>query len=197
MTLGQGFFISICGILLSILFIAVHEKMSGINYTADIHEELHKKISMDDLHKYKPIAREFAILFVTLFGPILILNQYLEWGLLMIISMCVVIWSSIYFLVKHKGRLFALRLLEYVQEGILPKSQEMGILLAAGMLISVVHGSGAGKWVIGWIFQLSDQYTFINMLWILPFLVIFLGFLGLGPLTVMVQAYLMLVLWMI
>lgn len=185
-TLMQGLFISFCGILLSIVFIRVHEKVSGLDYSAGIQEELDRKISSENSQRYKRLAYEFGLLFITLFGPILVLNSLVDWGLLMAISTGVFFWAIIYFMMKKKWAIFVNYIRLYVQEGMLPKTQEMGLLLAAGMMISIVNASGVGILIIDSLIYFSDQYTFIHILGVLPIMVIFLGFLGLGPLTVLV-----------
>ncbi|WP_218126236.1 hypothetical protein [Natribacillus halophilus] len=184
-TLMQGFFISICGILLSLLFMTIHEKRSGLDYTGGILQELHKKMPVDETNYHHILTREFALLFFTLFGPVLVINHFLDWGLLMIISMCVLVWSCFYYLIKKKWRRVRNHFSQYLKMGISQKSQELGIMLSAGMLINVVHASGGGIWAVDMIINISES-TFLHMFWLLPFLVIFLGFIGLGPLTVMV-----------
>ncbi|MBB6448683.1 TRAP-type uncharacterized transport system fused permease subunit [Geomicrobium halophilum] len=52
-------------------------------------------------------------------------------------------------------------------------------MLSAGMLINIVHTTGVGMWAVDTILAISAS-TFIHMFWIFPFLVIFLGFIGLG-----------------
>ncbi|MBB6450122.1 hypothetical protein HNR44_002100 [Geomicrobium halophilum] len=185
LTMAQGFFISICGVFLSLLFVTIHEKRSGLDYTSGILEELHKKIPTDHAKYHHSLTREFVLLFITLFGPVLVINYFLDWGLLMIISICVLVWSCFYYIIKKKGHHLRNHGKNYLRTGILHKSQELGIMLSAGLLINVVHASGGGLWVVDTIFTISET-TFIHMFWILPFLVIFLGFIGLGPLTVMV-----------
>lgn len=185
-SLVQGFGISVCAVLLSLLFVSIHEKKNGANFTKGIREELDKHISTEDIHHNKSIAIEFGLLFVTLFGPILIFNSFLDWGLLVIIPMCIVIWSSIYYITKQKWRVFVSHLHSYLRKDLVNKKQEIGILLAAGMLINIVNGSGWGLLIFDNLLELSSQYSFIHIFWLLPFFVIFLGFLGLGPLTVMV-----------
>ncbi|QQK81151.1 hypothetical protein HUG20_15420 [Salicibibacter cibi] len=184
-TLFQGFFISICGILLSLLFMIVHEKRSGLDYTAGILHELHQNMPVNETKRNHSLAREFVLLFLTLFGPVLVINHFLDWGLLMIISMCVLVWSCFYYVIKKKWLHLRQHCMNYLRKEVSQKSQELGIMLSAGMLINVFIASGGGTWAVNTIIHISDS-TFIHMFWLLPFLVIFLGFIGLGPLTVMV-----------
>ncbi|QQK77333.1 hypothetical protein HUG15_18285 [Salicibibacter cibarius] len=184
-TLFQGFFISICGILLSLLFMIVHEKRSGLDYTTGILHELHQNMPVNETKRNHFLTREFALLFLTLFGPVLVINHFMDWGLLMIISMCVLVWSCFYYVIKKKWSHLKQHCINYLREEVSQKSQELGIMLSAGMLINVFIASGGGTWAVNTIIHISDS-TFIHMFWLLPFLVIFLGFIGLGPLTVMV-----------
>ncbi|WP_018923983.1 hypothetical protein [Salsuginibacillus kocurii] len=184
-TLIQGFFIAVLGVGLSLLFLLIHEKRSGIDYTTGILAELEEKMAASDSSRHQSLAKEFIILFLTLFGPILVINSIVDWGLLLTISMWVPVWSLSYYCLKKKSRPFVSKTRTYLQSGLLQKSQELGIMLSAGMLITIVHESGGGTWAINMIVTISET-TFLHILWILPFLVIFLGFVGLGPLTVMV-----------
>lgn len=182
----QGFVISLAGILLSVLFSYFQERHYGVDLTAGIHEEL-AKISEEKKEDTKGNrdALEFGFLFVTLFGSIFLLNAFWNVELLLIIPLVIVAWVILYFIVQR--RTSAVRENGKAYLASLPsKAQQFSILLAAGFLINAVNQSGYGEYIIDGLFYVTESVPFLNFLWVLPFVVILLGFIGLGPLTVIV-----------
>ncbi|MEQ6377194.1 hypothetical protein RZN25_10215 [Bacillaceae bacterium S4-13-56] len=186
-TIAQGFIISIGGMILSVLFLIKKEKKYQIVYTEGIQDELERlaENSMDP-HKRNRLVFEFAFLFVSLFSVIFILHISLGWELLIIIPPIIVIWTMGYFLLKRRMASFWSEGKVYFTKEVRLKSQQFGILLAAGALIFSVNQSGIGDQIVNGLFYVEKVVPFVNFLMILPFVAIFLGFLGLGPLTVIV-----------
>ncbi|MEC3885535.1 hypothetical protein VKA52_17585 [Halobacillus sp. HZG1] len=183
----QGFFISFAGILLSVLFSYYQERHYGVDLTAGIQEQL-KKIADQKKQDTKGNrdALEFGFLFVTLFGSIFLLNALWEVQLLLIIPIVIVAWVILYFLIRKRSSAITENGKIYVAKSIPNKAQQFSILLAAGFLINAVNQSGYGEYIIDGLFYVTDAVPFLNFLWVLPFVVIILGFIGLGPLTVIV-----------
>ncbi|MGI8317001.1 hypothetical protein [Halobacillus mangrovi] len=184
----QGFFISFAGILISVLFSRYQERHYGVDLTAGIQEQLAKIAEQKKQDtKGNREALEFGILFVTLFGSIFILNAI--WGdvqLLLIIPIVIVAWVILYFIVRKRSSAIPEKGKIYLEKSIPNKAQQFSILLAAGFLINAVNLSGYGEYIIDGLFYVTDAVPFLNFLWVLPFVVIILGFIGLGPLTVIV-----------
>ncbi|TDL31084.1 hypothetical protein E2R51_14915 [Jeotgalibacillus sp. S-D1] len=183
----QGFFISFAGVLLAVLFSYFQERHYGVDLTEGIQEQL-AKIGGDlkqDAKGNRNVT-EFILLFVTLFGSIFLLNAIWDVSLLLIIPIVIIAWVILYFILSRKTG----RIIEhgkyYVKTGIPNKAQQFSILFAAGFLIDSVNQSGYGDFIVDGLFYVSDAVPFLNFLWILPFVVIILGFIGLGPLTVIV-----------
>lgn len=63
---------------------------------------------------------------------------------------------------------------------------QLSILLGAGVLIDALNQTRFAEVAVNGINSLQEHLPFLNMLYFLPFMVIILGFFGLGPLTVMV-----------
>jgi hypothetical protein len=187
LTILQGFFISIGGIFLSVLFAYFEEKKYGVNLSAELQKEIDRVIPHTTNGKL-PSRRviEFITLFFSLFGTVLVINGLVEWDLLMIIPLVILIWTFSYFVIKHKFHTLIQKSKQYLSQGIAKKSQEFSILFSAGLLIYSLHVSGLGDVIFNGIFYLTNTYPFLNTLMILPLVLIILGFLGLGPLTVMV-----------
>ncbi|WP_394219582.1 hypothetical protein [Halobacillus trueperi] len=183
----QGFFISFAGILLSVLFSYYQERHYGVDLTAGIQEQL-KKIAEQKKQDTEGNgdALEFAFLFVTLFGSIFLLNALWDVQLLLIIPIVIVAWVILYFIIRKRSSAITENGKIYVAKSIPNKAQQFSILLAAGFLINAVNQSGYGEYIIDGLFYVTDAVPFLNFLWVLPFVVILLGFIGLGPLTVIV-----------
>ncbi|MGP4070146.1 hypothetical protein [Halobacillus sp. B29] len=183
----QGFVIAFAGTLLSVLFSHFQERHYGVDLTAGIQEELGR---IEEEKKEDPNgnrdALEFGILFVTLFGSIFLVNAFWPVDLLLIIPIVIVAWVLLYFIVRRRSSAIAENGKTYVGKSIPNKAQQFSILLAAGFLINAVNQSGYGEYIIDGLFYITDAVPFLNFLWVLPFVVIILGFIGLGPLTVIV-----------
>ncbi|SFF72505.1 hypothetical protein SAMN05216353_1077 [Halobacillus alkaliphilus] len=183
----QGFVVAVAGTLLSVLFSHFQERHYDVDLTAGIQEELGR---IEEQKKEDPNgnrdAFEFAILFVTLFGSIFLVNAVWPVDLLLIIPIVIVAWVLLYFIVRRRSSAIAENGKTYVGKSIPNKAQQFSILLAAGFLINAVNQSGYGEYIIDGLFYITDSVPFLNFLWVLPFVVIVLGFIGLGPLTVIV-----------
>ncbi|WP_236561098.1 hypothetical protein [Pontibacillus sp. HMF3514] len=183
----QGFVISFAGILLSVLFSYFQERHYGVDLTAGIQGEL-AKITEEKKQDTKGNrdALEFGFLFVTLFGSIFFLNAIWDANLLLIIPIVIVAWVILYFIVRKRTSVILENGKAYFAKSVPSKAQQFSILLAAGFLINAVNQSGYGKYIIDGLFYVTEALPFLNFLWVLPFVVILLGFIGLGPLTVIV-----------
>lgn len=186
-TIIQGFIISLAGILLSVFFLSFKEKRYQVDYTVGIQEEMAGRLAHAMENKYaRRLVIEFAVLFLSLFSTIFIIHIVMGWGLLVIIPPIIVIWTVGYFILKRRPKRFFAEMKTYISKDVAQKSQQFSLLLAAGMLIYAVNHSGVGNYLIDGLFYVEDLVPFVNFLTIVPFMAIILGFLGLGPLTVIV-----------
>jgi hypothetical protein len=184
----QGLCVSVCGILVSLVFSYFDEKRYGVDLTTSLKADLDELIGKEtdsDQHN-KRLIREFILLFVSLFGSILLLNAIFNLQLMLLIPLVVLCWTFIYFLVKKRIWKFLENANRYVKKPILDQSYQLSIMLGAGMLIYGLNQTGFGQFVVNGINALQELIPFINVLHLLPFMVLILGFLGLGPLTVVV-----------
>lgn len=183
----QGFFISLCGIALAVFMMSLREKHVGVNLTKGLQEEIGKLASQSGPGEHAGrVVGEFAVLFVTLFGTIFLIHGITGGELLIVIPLVIVAWTFCYYLVKGKMAGFAGRIKKYFNEEAPGNAQQFLILLSAGLVISSLHESGWAEAIMNGIFYAGDVIPFLNVLWLLPFVLIFLGLIGLGPLTVMV-----------
>jgi hypothetical protein len=183
----QGFFISLCGTLLAVLFSYFQEKKYGVNFSTGIHAEIAHAIESTSNHgRYSPRITEFFILFVSLFGTIVFLHVIFKWALLLIIPPIILVWTCVYFFVKRKRKRLLAHSRLFATHQLAGKSQEITMLLGAGLLIYSLNQSGIGEFLVNGLFLVEEAVPFLNLLSLLPFVVILLGFIGLGPLTVIV-----------
>ncbi len=186
-TIIQGMMISLAGIGLAVWFAARKEKQYGIDYTAGINSEIDRLVKTNgQVNHTRKHVLEFATLFVSLFTTIFLLHLIMGWGLLMVIPPVIIVWTCGYFILKKRTGSLMSQAKQYFGVDMKYKSQQFSLLLAAGMLIYAVNQSGIGNYLVEGLFYLEDTVPFLNFLVILPFTTILLGFLGLGPLTVIV-----------
>ncbi|CQR46354.1 hypothetical protein BN1058_00610 [Paraliobacillus sp. PM-2] len=186
-TILQGFVISMLGIGLALVFLTRKEKAYQINFTIGIKEEMqHRLNSAMPQKEAKKLVVEFSILFVSLFSTIFVIHFLLGWSILAIIPPIIVIWTAGYFIFKKRPERFVAECKAYIAVDIKQKAQQFSLLLAAGMLIYAINQSGVSEYMVDALFYLADVIPFMNFLAIIPFMAIILGFLGLGPLTVIV-----------
>ncbi|MBM7573424.1 hypothetical protein [Aquibacillus albus] len=186
-TIVQGFFISLAGIGLSVLFASLKEKSYRVDITGELESEIDRLVQHSNGNESNNrLILEFAFLFVSLFSSIFILHITMGWELLIIIPPMIVIWTCAYFLIKRRSARLLKQIKSYVGKEVKFKSQQFCLLLAAALLIYAVNESGIGSYIVDGMFLIEEYVPFLNILAILPFTVILLGFIGLGPLTVIV-----------
>lgn len=183
----QGFFLSTVGIGLAILFFIFRERKHLTGLNEGIRQEIKRVMPSEADSKYfRRLVLEFICLFFSLFGMVLLLNYLLDWNLLRIIPLVVFCWTLGYYVIKRKLNVMADKGKQYISAGLITRAPEMTILLAAGVLIHALQVSGIGYALVELLFKLTTYVPLLNPLMILPFVLVILGFIGLGPLTVMV-----------
>ncbi|MEC5423068.1 hypothetical protein QGM71_06085 [Virgibacillus sp. C22-A2] len=183
----QGFGIAVLGTIAAVIFSYFQEKKYGVNLTVELRNEIDTVLrSNPNKAEVKKKVIEFMILFITLFGTIFLLHAIYTFNLMIIIPIVVVIWTCLYYLIKKKKKKLIKETRTYFTEDMVKQSYQLSIMMAAGVLIYGLNQTPFGTTVIDGIYYIQDVFPFLNFLYFLPFIVIFLGFIGLGPLTVMV-----------
>ncbi|CDQ38854.1 MULTISPECIES: hypothetical protein [Virgibacillus] len=183
----QGFLIAICGIMIAVLFSYFQEKHYGVNLTYELQQEIDEVLRhADPLEERKRKVIEFVVLFLSLFGSIFIIHGLFSADLMIVIPLTILVWTCLYYAVKNKPRKFAKEAKIYFQTSLANQSYQLSIMLAAGVLIFALNQTNFATKVVDGVYALQELLPFINFLYLLPFIVILLGFLGMGPLTVMV-----------
>ncbi|MGM0898483.1 MAG: hypothetical protein ACQEV0_11320 [Bacillota bacterium] len=185
MLIGLG--AAIAGTFLSVAFATADEKRYGKDFTAVLTHEIDKAVANSrNPGSWNKDVAEFSFLFISLFGTIFILHEWTGVDFLVVIPLVILVWTFLYFLLKNRIGSYIEEASIYYKEGVSKQAQQFSILLAAGLLIYALNQSSVGDYVIGGMNYLTGHVPFLNLLFLIPFIVIFLGFIGLGPLPVIV-----------
>lgn len=183
----QGFLLAMAGLLIAVTFSYFEEKKYGIDLTAEIQNEIETVLkTASDRKIQKQRTKEFGFLFITLFGTIFLMYEMINLELMILIPIVIVIWAGIYFLIKKRPALLMSEIKEYYQNGLAGKAYQFSVLTSAGVMIHSLNQTGVGTVIIDGVYAFQEVLPFFNMLYFLPLIIIILGFMGLGPLTVMV-----------
>lgn len=183
--LGFGF--AFAGTLLSAVFSYYEEKKYGINFSAILQTEIDKAMrNSRNSGKWNHDVVEFLLLFVSLFGAIFIVQELWNLEFLLVIPLVILAWTALYFVLKRRTSNYIKQTKAYFSESIAKQAQQLSILLAAGFLIYALNQSEAGTYIVGGMNYLTSHVKLLNILFLLPFVPILLGFIGLGPLPVIV-----------
>lgn len=182
----QGLGMSIIGIIIALIFSYFEEKRYGVDLTAGIQMEIDDVLSHANQRYVKWNVIEFLVLFLSLFGSILILQVYIHIELLVLIPLVVIIWIVSYYMIKRKPKQLTQEIYSYVSKNIEYQAYQVCMMLGAGILIYSLNQTTFAQIVVDGIYSLQESIPLLNILYFLPFIIIILGFFGLGPLTVMV-----------
>lgn len=186
-TLAQGFCIAIAGLILAVLYLHFYEKKEKATLSSDIRNviaEAAEKVDIREKLHRNPL--EFLFLFISLMIMTLVANAILPFGLLTVIPFVIVIWAVIYFITKRKQSALWHEIKEYITKGMAFRAQEISVFMSAGILITALNTSGISEQVMQAIYEWTDGVPGLNFLFVLPLIILFFGFVGIGPLTVMV-----------
>lgn len=186
-TILQGFGMAILGSIMAVIFAYVNEKRSKVNLTPELRiaiAEAVKNASPQDVRIKKVI--EFALLFISLFGTVFLLHFLFDFSLMILIPIIIIFWVISFYVIKGRANKLSDVFTKYVKYDLTNQSYQLNIMLTVGVLIFALNQTNFPNFVVDSIDYIQGTYPFINVLYLLPFIIIFLGFIGLGPLTVMV-----------
>lgn len=185
--IAQGAFISVLGCLLAILFATVHEKRVKMKFTPVIKKEIkniEQYASSPKVQKQKSI--EFALLFLTLFGTIFLLHGFFDTPIMVLIPVVIIFWVILYFIYKKKLGHLNKHFVNFRKEEVVKKTYQLNVMMTVGILIVALEQTRFSDNVGQALLNVQEIVPFLNPLTIFPFVVILLGFMGMGPTTVMV-----------
>ncbi|MBD8015169.1 hypothetical protein [Planococcus wigleyi] len=186
-SMALGFVFALAGTTLSVIFSYYQEKKYGVDYSLVLKQEIDKAMKNSrNTGKWNKDVAEFVFLFVSLFGTIFLVHELTGLEFLLTIPLVILGWTLFYFLFKKKSSNLVAETRYYFSAGIAKQAQQFSILIAAGLLIYALNQSNVGDYVISGMNLLTDVVPVLNILFLVPFIVIVLGFIGLGPLPVIV-----------
>ncbi|EGA90093.1 hypothetical protein GPDM_06930 [Planococcus donghaensis MPA1U2] len=182
-----GFVFALAGTVLSVIFSYYQEKKYGVDFSGILGDEIAKAMKNSrNQGKWNKDVAEFVFLFISLFGTIFFIHEITGLEFLLTIPLVILVWTFLYFLIKRRMPSFVGESQYYLSKGIAKQAQQYSILVAAGLLIYILNQSNVGDYVINGMNFLTGIIPLLNILFLLPFIVILLGFIGLGPLPVIV-----------
>ncbi len=182
-----GFFFAFAGTILSVIFSYYQEKKYGVDFSFVLKQEIEKAMKNSrNQGKWNKDVAEFVFLFVSLFGTIFLVHEITGLEFLLTIPLVILIWTFLYFIIKKRSSSLFAETRYYFSAGIAKQAQQFSILIAAGLLIYALNQSDIGDYVIDGMNFLTGIVPLLNVLFLVPFIVILLGFIGLGPLPVIV-----------
>src|SRR5699024_8632727 len=106
--------------------------------------------------------------------------------LLIIIPLVIIVWMFFINIYKQRTYKFKMIAQQYLSEGLKNQTSSLVLMLIIGVLIYSLNQTNFAVNVVEGINTLECYVSWLNPLYLLPFIVMILGLLGLGPLTVMV-----------
>lgn len=187
-SIAQGFGISLIGMFIAVLFVSYQERKKDVDITSVLQKNIDNVLlnASPDVKLRKRKVIEFFFLFLTLFGTIFFI--YGVWGvpLMILIPLVIIGWIITFYFYKRRAYKLKTIAKEYVNDGLKKQAGQLTIMLSIGILIYALNQTNFAVNVVDGINFVEGQISWLNPLYLLPFIVIILGLLGLGPLTVMV-----------
>src|SRR5690625_1238659 len=186
-TVLQGLFIAVLGTFLAVYLGARQEKRYGVSLTPALQDAIYsvlQKASKPAIQRKKVF--EFISLFITLFGSILLIHTIFHVRLMLVIPIVVLVWTLAFYTYKRRLNRLGHVLKIYLKKDITKQSYQLSIMLAVGVLIYSLNQTNFAEQFVNGLYYFQSFLPFLNVLYLLPFIIIILGLFSLGPLTVMV-----------
>lgn len=183
----QGMVIAILSTMMAVVFARFQERKFGVELTPTLQAEIVKAVayaSPQGIREQKVF--EFGLLFVTLFGTVFIIHGLFDIKLMIVIPLTIIVWVFSFYLIKGRTRKAFTMLSKYYKHDLTGQAYQLSVMLAVGVLIYALNQTNFSNRTVDSLAYIQEMFPFINILFLLPFIIVFLGFVGLGPLTVMV-----------
>jgi hypothetical protein len=105
---------------------------------------------------------------------------------MLLIPVVIICWVGGFYLYKKKAKKFLFVLNQYRKKDIVRQAYQLNVMISVGILIFALKQTPFATAVVSSLDYIQAQLPFLNLLYLLPFIVILLGFMSMGPLTVMV-----------
>src|SRR5690625_151926 len=129
---------------------------------------------------------EFFFLFFTLFGVIFSLHAIWDAPLMVLISLVIIFWVIAFYIYKRRAYKLKSVAKQYVSEELFKQTYQLSLMIVIGALIYALDETSFAVHVVDGLNYMQEHLPWLNALYLLPLIVVLLGFIGLGPLTVMV-----------
>lgn len=186
-TIFQGMAMAILGTTMAVIFAHFQEKKFGVTLTPILQSEIVKAVanaSPQEIRVRKVI--EFGLLFITLFGTVFLIHGLFAIQLMILIPLVIIGWVISFYTIKGRTKKIPPMLVQYYKHDLTNQAYQLSVMLAVGLLIYALNQTNFSNVTVESLSYVQEALPFLNVLSLLPFIIIFLGFVGLGPLTVMV-----------
>lgn len=183
----QGFGIAIVGTVIALISSYIHERKYKLDITPVLQKEINtilRNASSKEIRVKKVI--EFLLLFLTLFGGIFIIYAIWHMPLMILIPLVVIIWIIAFYIYKRRINRLNFIAKTYILSGLQKQAYQLNVMISVGVLIFALNQTSFAINVVNGLNAVENTVSWLNPLFLLPFIVMILGFFGLGPLTVMV-----------
>src|SRR5699024_6131134 len=181
-SIAQGFGIALIGTFIAVLLVSYAERKHNLDITSVLQKEIESVLlhASDDKKVRKQKVIEFFVLFFSLFGAIFFIYGVWKVSLMILIPVVIIIWVISFYI--YKRRPYKLKTIgkEYFSIRLARQSYLVTLMLSIGTLIYALNQTDFAENVVRGLNFLESHVSWLNPLYLLPFIVIFLGFLGLG-----------------
>lgn len=186
-TILQGMGIAFLGSIMAVIFASFQEKRYGVSLTPTLQTEIHRVVenASPPSERVKKVI-EFGILFLTLFGTVFLLHGLFHIPLMILIPLVVLSWVISFYIIKRRAYKLPKVFTQYYEHNLINQAYQLNVMLSVGVLIYALNQTNFSQKTVESLTYIQEILPFVNVLSLLPFIIIFLGFVGLGPLTVMV-----------
>src|SRR5699024_4074558 len=142
--------ISLCGIIIAVVFSHFQEKKYQVTFTPTLRKEM-ETLSENASHKHvqKQKSMEFLILFLTLFGSIFLLHAFFDFPLMILIPIAIFCWIGLFYLYKKRSKKFLTVLNQYRKHDIQKQTYQLSTMICVGILIHALKQTPFANMVVG------------------------------------------------
>src|SRR5690625_1773843 len=187
LAIAQGMGIAIIGSFLGVFTYFFRKTTTMHKLTKVLVDGMQKQLlNVPEKRRRKKLVFEFFSLLFMLFTSVLLFDAFLDMDLMVTIPLIIIVCIILFFSVKRRILKLLKGLKSYIKKDLLNQTYQLNIMIAAGLLIYSLQMVDFAGVVQAGVYHVQEFIPILNPLYIFPFIVILLGFLGLGPLTVMV-----------
>ncbi|HLR73115.1 MAG TPA: hypothetical protein VK073_02775 [Pseudogracilibacillus sp.] len=186
-SIAQGLGMAVVGTLIALIAWYIYERKYELEITPVLQKEINTILRNASTKKIRiEKVREFFFLFLSLFGTIFIVYAIWQVPLMILIPLIIIFWMIAFYLIKRRVDRLHVITKTYVHRGLQQQAYQLNVMISVGVLIFALNQTSFAMNVVNGLNAVEHAVSWLNPLFLLPFIVMILGFFGLGPLTVMV-----------